>query len=187
VVSVVEEIRNGTPLTEEGTHKLLPVESIVVRAIGSIVKTLRAHGATKGLPNDAIQLLIAGNIDGQLQLVRVELSGVQIHGDFSFPSATRQYSYPQSRGHDGTDPNRGIEVIGIGDAVQRFQTVLPEWKKEKNNMVIARRFVAIEASDSAAYRFVGPPISTLVIDSRGTHWIEKGVCTWEPEGKQTKK
>ncbi len=181
-ISIVDEIRNSRELREQGTDVKLPVDSLVVGAIGAVVKVLRAHNATYA-PDATIQLILGGMIDGKLQMYRIEMSGVQIYGDFSFAESTRRFGYPESRGHDGTDPNRGIEVIGISDSVRRFQSILPEWSKG-DDVSVARRLVAIEASDSIASRAVGGPISAIAIDKKGNRWIERGVCTWEPAGRK---
>jgi hypothetical protein len=177
-ISIVDEIRNSVELKEMGTGRKLPVDSLIVGSIAAVVKVLRAHSATYA-PDATIQLLIAGAIDGKLQMYRVEMSGIMIYGDYSLPRSTRRYGYPESRGHDDTDRNRGIEVIGIDDSVKRFQRVLPEWSKG-DDISVARRLVSIEASDTVASQAVGAPIATIVIDKKGAHWIDKGVCTWEP-------
>jgi hypothetical protein len=182
-ISVIDEIRNSTELSEQGTNVKLPVDSLVVGAIGAVVKVLRAHNATYAPPDATIQLILGGKIDGKLQMYRVEMSGIQIYGDFSFARSSRRFGYPQSRGHDGTDPNRGIEVIGISDSVRRFQTILPEWNKG-DDVSVARRLISIEASDTVASQAVGGPISTIVIDKKGNRWIDRGVCTWEPAGSK---
>jgi hypothetical protein len=180
-VSVIDEIRNSTELREEGTDHKLPVDSVVVGAMGAVVKVLRGRRATT-LPNDTIQLLLAGKIDGKLRMYREEMSRIQIQGDFVLPGSSRNFGYPESRGHDGTDPNRGIEIIGISDTARRFQAALPEWNKG-DDVSVASRLVAIEASDTSASEFVGVPISAIVIDKKGNHWIHKGACTWEPAGR----
>jgi hypothetical protein len=151
---------------------------LIVGSIAAVVKVLKAHSATYA-PDATIQLLIAGMIDGKLQMYRVEMSGILIYGDDSLTRSTRQYGYPESRGHDDTDRNRGIEVIGIDDSVKRFHRVLPEWS-EGDDISVARRLVSIEASDTVASQAVGTPISTIVIDKKGAHWVDTGVCTWEP-------
>lgn len=152
---------------------------MVVGGIAAVVKVLRAHNATYA-PKVTIRLLIAGMIDGKPQMYRIEMSGFMIHGDFSMPTSTRQFGYPDSRGYDGTDPDRGVEVVGIDESVRRFQKVLPEWN-QGDDVSVARRPVSIEASDTFATQMVGPPIATIVIDRKGIPWIDKGACRWEPE------
>jgi hypothetical protein len=177
-ISVTDEIRNSRELVEQGTGRKLPETSVVVAADAAVVKVLKAR-RTASDPNVPIQLLIGGMIDGKLQMFRIEMVGMSIQGDYSFANSTRRIAYPESRGYNGTDPNRGIELIGIRDSAMRFQASLPEWNKG-DDVTVARRLVAVEASDTVASHFVGPPISTIVIDKKGIRWVDKGACEWNP-------
>lgn len=177
-ISVIDEIRNSKELTDEKTGRKLPEASVVVAAESAVVKILKVRRLTSD-PNQEVQLLIAGKIDGELQMIRIEFSGMSIAGDHALPTSTRRITYPESRGHDGTDPNRGVEPIGISDTIQRFQRVSPEWKSG-DDISVSRRLVSIEASDTAASRAVGPPIATIVINKKGARWIDRGTCEWNP-------
>jgi 20S proteasome alpha/beta subunit len=53
-VSVVEELRNSRELKEEGTNVKLPIDSLVVAAIQSVVKVMHTY-SIDNVPNDAIQ------------------------------------------------------------------------------------------------------------------------------------
>jgi len=176
-ISVTEEIKNGTELTESGTGKKLPVDSIVVAADGALVKMLKARSATSDM-NMPIDLLIAGMIDGKLQMIRETSEGMRIQGPFATPKKSGRITYPDGRGHDHIDPNRGIEPLGLENAINKFKTVLPEWDKG-GDVDVARRLVAIEASDTRDSQFVGPPISTIIIDKEGMQWIDRGKCDWD--------
>ena len=173
-VSVADSIKNSHELVEQGTNAKLPEASIVVAAESSVTQVLRHRNAAYD-PNVPISLIFGGMINGKLQMFKVEMSGMQIAGDFAMPARTRRIAFPESRGYDGTDPNRAIEVIGISDTVKRFQKLLPMWN-EGDDVAVGRRLVAIEASDGVASAFVGGPITTVVINKKGLHWIDAGAC-----------
>jgi hypothetical protein len=80
---------------------------------------------------------------------------------------------------DRSDPNRGVEAIGMSESIRRFQKISLEWKSG-DDVTVSRRLVAVEASDSMASHFVGPPIATISIDKRGARWIDRGLCDWNP-------
>ena len=173
-VNVVDEIKASRELVEQGSAKKLPRDSVVVAAEAALVKVLNKRDALSD-SNMRVQMIIAGNIDGRIQMFRVEMNGMNIHGVFAMPSSMRQFGYPESRGHDGSDPNRGIEVIGLDSSVKTFKTLDPAWN-QGNDLVVARRLVAIEASDTEASKYVGPPFSSVAVDKKGVHWIDKGPC-----------
>lgn len=177
-ISVTDEIRNSKELVDQDTGRKLPEISVVVAAESAVVKVLKAR-VTASDPNVSVQLLIGGMIGGKLQMFRIEETGMAIRGDYAMSMSTRRIGYPESRGYNGSDPNRGIETIGISDSAKRFETVLPEWNRD-NDVTVARRLVAVEASDTVASRFVGPPISTIVINKKGIRWVDKGLCEWNP-------
>ena len=177
-ISVIDEIVTSRELVEQDTGRKLPEISVAVAAESAVVKVLKAR-MTASDPNVSVQLLIGGMIDGKLQMLRIEQTGMAIRGDYAMSISTRRIAYPESRGYNGTDPNRGIVTIGISDSDKRFETVLPEWNRG-DDATVARRLVAVEASDIAASQFVGPPISTIVINKKGIRWVDKGVCEWNP-------
>ena len=177
-VNVVDHIRSGRELVEQGTDRRLSLDSVIVSAESAVAEVLKARHVSTD-PEVPIDLLIAGVIDGKLQMVKVEMSGMAIRGLLSLPMSTRRIAYPESRGHDGTDPNRAIELVGVTDTLSRFQRIFPAWNMG-DNISVSRRLVAIEASDTVASRVVGPPISTIIVDKRGARWIEKGACDWDP-------
>lgn len=147
---------------------------MVVGVESAVARILAARHATSD-KNASVVLIIAGMFNGELRMYRIENSGMQIAGDYSMPMASRRIEYPRDRGRNGADPNRGIEVIGIEDAVKRYQDVLPEWSVG-DDVSVARRLVAVEAADSKDSVFVGPPISTVVVTKKGIRWINKGAC-----------
>lgn len=154
-ISVIDEIKNSKELTEQGTGRKLPEVSVVVGAESAVVKVLKARRITSD-SNLRVQLLVAGKIEGKLQMFRIEIGGMSIQGNYSLPTSTRRIAYPESRGYNGTDSNRGVELIGIPETAQRFQKISPEWKSG-DDVTVSRRLVAIEASDTVASQFVGPP------------------------------
>jgi hypothetical protein len=177
LLSVTDEIKSGKEFTERGSGKKLPIESIVVAAHAALVKTLQARSSTRD-DKMPIDLVIAGMIDGKLQMVHETTNGMQIQGDYSIPMSSRHITYPQDRGYNGSDPNRGIETPGLEDVIDRFKRILPkEWNKG-SDVELARRLVAIEASDALDARYVGEPISTIIINKKGMQWIDKGTCDW---------
>jgi len=178
-VVVADEIKNSTPLKDQGTGKLLPLQSVVVPAIGAVVKVLQAHNATY-TPDATIQLLIGGMIDGTLKMCRVEMFGFQITGQFSYARGSRQYCYPDALTDVGHDLNRDIEVIGLDQAIKSFKKQSPDWNRGKDAKV-ASRLISVEANDPDASKFVAPPITIVSVDKKGVHWVDKGPCTWEPE------
>src|SRR6185437_8683046 len=145
----------------------------------AVTKVLKARNVTSDSSLQPVDLLIGGVIDGKLQMVRSEVSGVFIAVVFSVPGSTRRIAYPASRGYSGSDPNRGVEQLGFSDAANRFRQIFSAWKTG-DNATVSTRLVAIEASDTADSRFVGAPISTIVIDKHGARWIERGACDWIP-------
>jgi len=177
-ISVVDEIKDSIPLTEQATGRKLPLESVLIAGETSIVKVLKAQNATSNR-NMPIQLLVAGPIDGELRMVRVDIGGMAIQGDYSIPTSTRRITYPEDRGYNGSNRDRGVEILGIGDTARKFQAILPDWNLG-DDVGVANRLVAIEASDSTASQFVGAPISTIVVNRDGAKLINKGLCDWSP-------
>lgn len=173
-ISVVDAITNSKELFDQDTHVKLPLESVVVGAESAVARILTARHATSDR-NGSVALIVAGVVNGVLQMYRIENWGMQMAGDYSMPMAARRIEYPRDRGHNGSDPNRGIETIGIDDSIKRYQDVLPEWSAG-GDVSVARRLVAVEAADSRDSAFVGPPISTVIVTKKGIRWINKGAC-----------
>jgi hypothetical protein len=173
-ISVVDSIRTSRELINQDTRTKLPETSLVVGAEAALVQVLNKRNSLSD-PNFNVALIVAGKIGGKLQMFREELVGMTIFREYSMPSAMRRIAYPESRGYNGSDRNRGFEVIGISDAIKRFQKILPDWNKG-DDVSVAKRLVGIEASDASGSRFVGPPISAVIIDKKGVRWIDKGVC-----------
>lgn len=173
-IDVVKSVRNQHPLTEMGTGKKLPVETLIVGADAALVKILQArHLASDSSVN--VGMLIAGMIDGKLQMIRVENFGYQIFGQFSGAQGSRRIVYPDSRGYDGTDPNRGIEIIGFDNAIKRSRAASPDWSKGKDTDV-ARDLITLETQDPQDSQYVGTPLSEVVVTKHGVKWISKGAC-----------
>jgi hypothetical protein len=173
-VDVVEAVRDAHMLTEQGTGKKLPLESIIVAAEAALVRILKARGQSSDSSIN-VALIIAGKIDGKLQMIREELGGIGISGDFSYPQRSRRIAYPESAGYGGSDPKRGIEVVGINNTVKRFQSSKPDWNSGTDEDV-AKRLITVETNDANDSVFVGQPISEIVIKRNDTHWINKGEC-----------
>lgn len=173
-IDVVKSVRNQHPLTEMGTGKKLPVETLIVGADAALAKILQArHRASDSSVN--MGMLIAGMIDGKLQMIRVENFGYQIFGQFSDPQWSRRIVYPDSRGYNGTDPNRGVEVMGFDNAIKRSRAASPDWSKGEDTDV-ARNLITLETQDPQDSLFVGTPISEVVVTADGLKWINKGAC-----------
>ena len=173
-IDVVKSARNQHPLTEMETGKKLPVETLIVGADAALVKILQArHLASDSTVN--VGMLIAGMIDGKLRMIRVEDFGYQIFGQFSSAQGSRRIVYPDSRGHDGTDPKRGVEVIGLDSAIKRSRAGSPDWSKG-NDTDVARNLISLETQDPQDSLFVGTPISEVVVTADGLKWINKGAC-----------
>lgn len=173
-IDVVNEIMNSPPMRNGETGAILPIESIIVRASASITKVLNLKHMQYAT-NAPIQMFIAGWIDGELKLVRWEMNGLLISGDYSLPQGVRSYEYPDTRPNDGTDPNRGIETIGMDKAIKDFKAKTPKWDKGSDRTV-AQRLVNVEISDPEAKEYVGAPTSTVVVTKGGIKWNQRGVC-----------
>jgi ATP-dependent protease HslVU (ClpYQ) peptidase subunit len=179
-IDVVEAVINAHELTEQGTGKKLPVDSLEVASVAALVKVLKARGSLSDA-SVSVGLIIAGKIDGKLQMIRMEIWGMTIAGDFAVSQMSRHIAYPESRGHDGTNPNRRIEIIGFNNAIKRLQASSSDWNKG-NDLVVARRLVEFETDDPEDSRFVGAPISEIVINKHGIKWIGKGKCQCSSHG-----
>jgi hypothetical protein len=177
-INVIEDIKNSKELTDQGTGGKLQETSLVVGAESAVVKVLKARRSASD-PDVVVQLLIAGKIDGKLQMVKSEFRGVTIQGEYSLPNLSHRVAYPQDRGHDDTNPNRGVELLGMYEPAERFQKLLPEWNLG-DDVAVSRRLVAVETADTKDSQAVGPPIATIVVTKRGARWINKGVCNWDP-------
>jgi hypothetical protein len=173
-VSMVAAIRNSKEFVRHGTGVKLPETSLVVAAEQALADVLR-NRRTASDPTFNVALILAGTIDGKLQMFREEMVGMTIYREYSMPSAMRRIAYPESRGYNGTDRNRGIEVIGLTAAINKFQTTNRDWKKG-DDVTVAKRLVGIEVADPMDSRYVGDPISTVAIDKKGIRWIDKGAC-----------
>jgi hypothetical protein len=178
-ISVIEGIKTSMLIHDQATGKIDLLATLVAGAQSTITKVLLAHHVARN-PTVPIQLLIAGMIDGKLQMVRIDETGMEIAGNVSLMNSTRMIQYPEDRGYKGSDPNRGVEILGINDTAERFRKLLPEWNMG-DDVAVATRLVAVEASDTKASQFVGPPISTIEIDKKGVRWVDKGACDWIPE------
>ena len=177
-IDVVESVRNQHPLTETGTGKNLPVETLIVGADAALFKILQARQRSSD-QSLSVAMLIAGEIDGKLQMIRVENFGFQASGQFMGAQGSRRIVYPESRGYGGTDPNRGIEILGFDNAIKRFKASSPDWSRG-NNADLARNFITLESQDPQDSKYVGVPISEVVITKRGAKWVHKGACQVGP-------
>jgi len=160
-----------------------PVES--VRTYLERIMTLRERFSGTHLYESVLNVsaLIAGlSPDGKPLLGRIHvLPGPpesQVDGsstDFTFSVA----SYPGAREGHGSDPKRAIEIIGVTNAISRFKARSPKWDAGPD-VEVGMRLVDLEARDPASSPYVGGSVSSLRIDRTGIHWIQKGVCRWEP-------
>jgi hypothetical protein len=144
-IDVVNEIMSRTPVHDAKTGVILPVESVIVPASASITKLLISKHA-RYAANAPIQMFVAGWWDAQLRLVRWEMNGLRIVGDYSVPDNVRDYGYPDVRDYNGTDPNRGVETIGMDEAIKAFKASNPGWNKGGDSAV-AERLVNVEIND----------------------------------------
>lgn len=188
-VDVIESIQNGHELKDMKTGKILPEMGPWVAAQMALQKILSARGEPVTVPpyNQTVSagMIVAGRIEKKLVMYRIEIAITpptpQAPGRPSF--AMRRIAYPESRGYEGTDPKRGFEIIGITDAISRFRSLLPREWNSGSDVEVAKRLIAVEASDSIGDQFVGAPISIIIVNNSGIHWIDKGVCQWEPQNQ----
>jgi hypothetical protein len=145
-VDVIDDIRNSRELVEQGTGRKLPEDSIVVAAEAAVAKVVKARGRQSD-PSIPIELLIAGNIGGKLQMFHITMNGMVLYGAYAMPNQTRRIAYPESRGYGGTDPNRGIEFLAYSGAAKAFQTKTKDWTR-LDDVTLARKLVTVEATES---------------------------------------
>jgi len=90
-------------------------------------------------------------------------------------------SRPSQR-DDGTGSNDRVGIAPIGDTaaidreLDRLHTT-EGWsgKGDPTDLEkMARRFIALEIVDKPLS--VGPPVSIVVVDASGVHWVEPGAC-----------
>jgi hypothetical protein len=173
-VDVVAAIRNAHGLREMGTNRNLPVLTIIVAAQQALVQVLKARHRLSENDLD-VTLIIAGTIDGKLEMIRQDIQGVGIMGDYSIPEVSRRITYPDARGYEGSDPNRGIEVVGFKNAIDRLRASSPKWNKGEDASVAAH-LVNLETQDHDDSKYVGAPISEVVINEHGIKWVKTGMC-----------
>ncbi len=127
-----------------------------------------------------VSVVLAGVVDGKPTLSRIHILPVppalRVPGS-STDFATSVVSYP------GSDPNRAIEVIGIANAIFRSKLRAPREWESGPDAEVATRLVTVEANDKISSPFVGGPISSMAIDGKGVHWIQKGLCDWGPRNQ----
>jgi hypothetical protein len=126
-----------------------------------------------------VSVIFAGLADGKPSLTRMDIRRVPLTPPTQGSSTdftTSVVEYPERRG-----PKRAIEIIGAANAISRFKTLSPRDWNSGSDLEVATRLIAIEARDPASSPFAGGPVSSLRIDSKGVHWIQKGLCTWEPQ------
>jgi len=183
-IDVIESIKNTHEFTQMGTGKKLPEVGPWIGAQDALQKILRARQAN-GLsdPSDlTASMIIAGRDGSKLFMYRVE-SGIgdpRVVADFGHTGAgfwNRRIAYPPE---GKPSPKRGFETLGLDSAISRFRLALPTEWDAGTDVQVARRLVAIEASDTIESQFVGGPISTIVITKKRIQWKDKGLCEWEP-------
>jgi hypothetical protein len=146
-----------------------------------IVRDLPAavHDFQKGNPDQFEQ-----RANSSLQILIVGLSGA---GEVQI--ARRSIPYDESRpvqrqDSTGSKDHVGIAAIGETSAIDRELDRLHDsnsWegmghRADLEN--IARRLVALEIVDKP--RQVGPPVSVIVVDGDGVHWVNSGACQQHP-------
>jgi hypothetical protein len=181
-VDVIEAIKNSREFRGADRGERLVEVGPVFSAEEALRRVLRKRNVPYD-PNMEVALIIAGKIGGKLEMYRVRIVPVPpntVPGQASEGAfGTSDFGYPRNREAAVPSPNRGVEIIGLSSAITQFRHVLPEWANG-TDVDVAKWLVAIEASDSIDSRFVGTPISVLMIDQKGTRWADKGACAWEP-------
>jgi hypothetical protein len=187
-VNVVKAIKESREFRDSKTGKIVFDTGPVVAAQISLERVLASRDAAAGAPvfdpKVGVSLIIGGAVDGELAMARITYTPIR-----PIPNtpetrwsrfATSTVIYPQMRGYAGTNPDWGLEVIGISDAISRFQRGLATWGPSGDDIGFVTGLVEIEAGDRESSQFVGLPISTIVIDENGPRWISKGACEWDP-------
>lgn len=169
-IDVVEAVRNAYPSTASETGKQSSIDdTLMLSAAVALMKTLQArHYAPDPAMN--VGMIIAGQIDGKLEMIRI---GEIVTNRYTV--STTRFVYPKDRGHDGSDPNRGIEIIGRENAIKRLRSASSDWRKGKDKYV-ASKLVTLETQDPQDSQFVGLPISEIIVTKRGMRWVSRGAC-----------
>jgi hypothetical protein len=173
-VDVVRSIKNAYPLVVQGTDKKPTLDSALVAAQEALGRVIKARGQSSD-SNVYAGMIIAGKIDGKLQMIREEIRGVRLEGGVSVAQKSQRIAYPEARGHNGTDPHRGIEVVGAKKAIERSSRHSVDWAKGEDGKV-ARHLIELETEDPEDSGSVGLPISEVQVTERGIKWISKGEC-----------
>ena len=173
-VDIVTSIENADPVTSGGADNNPGLDRFLAAAQAALVRVIKARGESSD-PSVYAGMIIAGSVDGKLQMIREEIQGVMIAGNSSAAQKSRRVSYPEERGHDGTDPNRAIEVVGLKNAIERSSRRSRDWAKGEDG-IVARRLIELETADPEDSASVGAPISEVQITEHGIKWINKGEC-----------
>lgn len=150
------------------------VERQIVRALPAALRDFQKNNPNQfeARANSSLQILIVGlSGSGEVQIAR------------------RSIPYDESRtvqrqNAAGSKDHVGIAAIGETGAIDRELDHLhasDSWagKGDRTDLEdIARRLVAFEIVDKP--RRVGPPVSMIVVDEDGVHWVDSGACRQHP-------
>ena len=171
----VRKILDSALLQSDSIYEAADVaERQIVRALPAALRDFQ-----KNNPHQ-----FAARASSSLQILIVGLSGsgeVQI--------ARRSIPYDPSRtvqrqNAAGSKDHVGIAAIGETAAIDRELDRLHasgSWAGKGDRVDlehIARRLVAFEIVDKP--RQVGPPVSVIVVDGEGVHWVDSGACRQHP-------
>ena len=142
------------------------VKQVLPAALGAFEK--KNHAAYEARARGESQLLVVG-----------------MHGNAGVQVSRRSLPYqpgrpPQSDDSTGAPDHVGVALIGDTAAIDADLERLQNnngWEGMGNPAdleKLARRFIALEVL--AEPMRVGPPISMVLIDANGIHWVEPGAC-----------
>ena len=145
-------------------------ERQIVRELPAAVRDFQKNnpGQFEARANASLQILVVGlSGSGEVQIAR---RGIPY-------DSSKQI---QQQDVSGSKDHVGIAAIGETSAIDRELDRLHDsgtWQdmgQESDLEDIARRLVAFEIVDKP--RRVGPPVSMIVLDGNGVHWVDGGAC-----------
>ena len=174
-IDMVSAIKNARLFRDSVTNKPLPSAGFSMAAQGVLKRVLAARDAKQDGrsvydPALGITMIVVSIIENDLFMYRLQYRSIVPPGPGYERFSYQEIQYPTTE-----QANFAIELGGIFDTANRFRMIDQNWNAG-GDVATARRLIAIEASDTVASRFVGTPITTVVIDKTGVKWEDKGVC-----------